>query len=105
MNKDLELIKEALEDAKLENISLYDMEETNPYFNYVFVATASNTRQLGSIIYKFDEKGIKYEHIEGRDSKSWILIDSLDILINIMSKEAREMYNLDNLYINFKKLI
>jgi len=105
MNKELELIKDALEDAKLENISLYDMENTNPFFNYIFIATASNTRQLGSVIYKFDEKNIKYEHIEGRDSKDWILIDSIDVLVNIMSKDARELYNLDNLYSNFKKLI
>ncbi|MBP5342839.1 ribosome silencing factor [bacterium] len=104
MNKELDTILKALDDAKLYNISLYDLCETNPFYNYVFIATASNKRQLQAALREIDEKEITYSHIEGRDT-DWILVDADDILINVMTSESRDLYSLDNLYLNSKKLI
>ena len=104
LNKELETILKALDDAKLFNIKLYDLGYINPFYNYVFIATAMNKRQLGAALRFIDEAKVTYDHIEGRDSE-WILIDAGDILINVMTSESRELYSLDNLYLNAKTLI
>ena len=104
LNKELEVILKALDDAKLFNINLYDLGYVNPFYNYVFIATAMNKRQLSAGLRLIDEAKIEYNHIEGRDSE-WILIDAGDILINIMTSESRDLYNLDNLYLNANKLV
>ena len=104
LNKELEVILKALDDAKLFNINLYDLGFVNPFYNYVFIATAMNKRQLSAGLRFIDEAKIEYEHVEGRDSE-WILIDAGDVLINIMTSEYRDLYNLDSLYLNAKKLV
>lgn len=93
---ELEKIKKVLEDLKLEDIHLYDLDETNPFFNYIFVANALNKRHLKSSIDNIYKENIEYDHIEA--SEEWVLIDMGDIIIHILSKEARELYNLDTLY-------
>jgi len=102
---DIELIKikEALDNAKMMEIHLYDLCETNPFFNYVFVCTAQNKRHLDSVVKYIDEENITYDHIEGEKTE-WLLIDKGDILIHVLTKEKRELYNLDNLYIDYNKL-
>jgi ribosome-associated protein len=35
---------------------------------------------------------------EGADSKDWILIDAGDVIINIMSEDSREHYDLESLW-------
>lgn len=105
MNKELETILKALDDAKLFNINLYDLQSTNPFYNYVFVSTASNKRQLSAALRYIDEAKVQYEHVEGRDSENWVLIDCGDILINIFSKDGRELYDIDSLYLGYNKMI
>ena len=105
MNQELEKILKALDDAKLMNICLYDLENTNPFYNYVFVSTASNKRQLQAALRYIDEAKIEYRHVEGKDSESWILIDCDDVIINVFSKDGRELYDIDSLYYEFNKLI
>lgn len=104
MKEELNQIFKILDESKLFNICLYDLMETNPFYNYVFISTALNKRQLTASLNHLDEASINYHHVEGRDS-DWILVDMGDILINIMTSESRELYSLDNLFISYKKLI
>ena len=105
MNEENKKKLKALDDAKLLNISLYDLESTNPFYNYVFVATAQNKRQLQAALRHIDEAKIEYEHIEGKDSESWLLIDCGETIINIFSKDERELYDIDSLYYEYNKLV
>ncbi len=104
MKEILDKINKALDDAKLFDISLYDLESSNPFYNYVFVATCMNSRQKNASLRFIEEAGITYDHVEGRESDNWLLIDCGEIIINILSREGRETFALDNLYISKKKL-
>jgi ribosome-associated protein len=42
--------------------------------------------------------GLKCKNIEGRDNSSWILVDYGTVIVHVLSREAREFYNLDKLY-------
>mgnify|MGYP003295531201 CR=1 FL=1 len=104
MDKTLTQIIKALDDAKLLNISVYDLDGANPFYNYVIIASAQNKRQMQSSIRYIDEEKIEYDHIEGRNSEEWILIDIENYIVHIFNKESREQYDLDSLYINSKKI-
>ena len=99
---ELKKIKKILEDIKLEDIHLYDLNETNPFFNYIFVANALNKRHLKSSMEHIYKEDVAYDHIEA--SEEWVLIDMGDIIIHILTKEARELYNLDTLYSSYNKI-
>ena len=36
--------------------------------------------------------------VEGKGSSEWVLLDLGDIVVNIMSKSARELYDLESLW-------
>lgn len=91
-------ILEAFDDLKLHDINVYDLLGNNPFFDYMIIATANNINQMRSVVEKFKERNIEFDHVEGQYDSGWILIDALDIIINVMNKESRDNYNLDNIY-------
>ena len=44
------------------------------------------------------EKSISIISVEGKGSSEWVLLDLGDIVVNIMSKSARELYDLESLW-------
>ena len=44
------------------------------------------------------EKSIPIISVEGKGSSEWVLLDLGDIVVNIMSKSARELYDLESLW-------
>ena len=103
MNKKLETLVNALKETKLKDLVVYDLDKTSPFFDYIVVCTAQNKRQLNSAVSLLWEKNIEYDHIEGTGESGWILVDMNDIIFNIMSEEMREQFQLDNVYIKYKK--
>lgn len=100
-----EKIIKALEKAALISITMYDLAESSPLFDYVFIATAKNKKHLSAALKYFDEEKVVYDHVEGYNSSEWMLIDAKDIIIHIMTEEAREQYGLDNVLVCFEKTI
>ena len=49
-------------------------------------------------IYKLKGKKIEILGTEGTESKDWILIDVGEVIINIMSEDSREHYDLESLW-------
>jgi len=100
----LEDVIGCLKDAKLTNITVYDLGKESPLFDYFIIANASNKRQLSAALDKIYEKKLTYDHIEGTNDSGWILLDMDDIIVNIMTDDTRELYNLDSVYIKYKKM-
>ncbi|MFW6319036.1 MAG: ribosome silencing factor [Bacillota bacterium] len=100
----IQLITEALDDIKLKDITVYDMREKSPFFDYFILSTASNTRQLKASINQIKEalSNTKYDikSIEGATSDSWILIDTSDIIINIFTEQERHHYNIEKMWMD-----
>jgi len=105
----LKLIKTLLEDKKAEDISILDVRKHTNIADYFVIATANSSvhaKALAEHLGKeLKNKGIAIDHIEGlNDSAQWILIDLLDTIIHIQTKEAREYYNLDWLWSNAERV-
>lgn len=99
--KKIEIIIQALEDLKLQDIEIYDMRHTSPFFDYFIISSATNNRQLQASVQRVDEALQKYHfataRVEGKNSNSWILMDAKDVIVNIFTKEEREYYNLEKM--------
>lgn len=104
MNEKLSQIVKVLEDSKMNKIVIYDLNMANPFFDYVVIATSTNKRQLKATVENIGKANIPYDHVEGEAESGWVLIDSTDTIINLMSGEARETYALDNIYFEYKKI-
>ena len=101
---ELKDIIKCLNETKLKNTAIYDLRDSSPFFDYFIITSASNKRELNSIINKIWEENLEYDHIEGTSESGWILLDMGTIILNVMSEEARELYSLDSIYMKYKKV-
>ena len=95
------LTKKAILDKKGENVCVYNVKNKNPLCDYVIVCTALNGKNMNAIANSIEEtleeNDIAINHIEGRDSTDWVLVDCNDVIIHIMSEQYREHVKLDDL--------
>ncbi|ACJ76325.1 MAG TPA: ribosome silencing factor [Thermosipho africanus] len=104
----LELIwKKILEKEAIEPVIL-DMSNTNVPTDYFIILTANSNTHMNSlrdtILDLLSEIGKQVIYYDKEDNHEWLIIDASDIVIHIFTKEAREFYDLEGLWIDAKKL-
>jgi ribosome-associated protein len=104
----INVIIDALEGVNLKDIEVYDMREKSPFYDYLIISSATNSRQLNAVVAHIQE-GLaknKFDHarVEGKDSNSWILIDCKDIIVNVFTEEERDFYNLEKMLVEIEKI-
>ena len=91
-----------LDENKLEDIKVYDVERALQFADYFVVATGKNPRHLKAATDELSrelQKGqVKCWGVEGYRDARWILIDMVDVVVHLFVEEAREYYDLDNLW-------
>lgn len=106
--KKIEVIVHALEDIKLQDIEIYDMRTKSPFFDYLIISSATNSRQLQASIQHVSDDLAKHKfphaRVEGKNSNSWVLIDAKDIIVNVFTKEEREYYDLEKMLVEIEKI-
>lgn len=102
MNKYIELIKNALEEKKAEDIQIIDISEISSIADYFIITNGSNLNQVQAISDRVCEvlaqAGLSIRATEGYQTGSWILLDYGDIIIHIFDRESREFYNLERMW-------
>ena len=104
----IEIIVNALEDINASDILVFDTRDKSPFFDYFVVSSATSDRQLQAAITHINQDLAKndFPHpvIEGKNSKSWVLIDCKDIIVNIFTREEREYYNIEKMMVGIEQL-
>ncbi len=91
-----------LEEKKLNDILLLNIQKVNPYFCFFIFATASSTLQLKTLhkeIYKnFSYVLYKNQNPFSQIDSGWVIYDFVDIMLHVFLKEIRSYYNLEKLW-------
>ena len=67
---------------------------------YINVTGRSSTNVMAladEVLYQISLLGREADHTEGRDGRSWILVDYGDVVLNVFDRESRDFYNFDRL--------
>lgn len=97
------------DNKKAENIALLDLREISSVADYFVIVTGSNEPHLRAIVDEITEK-LRIDHnvrpfsTEGVRISPWIVLDFIDVLVHVMNDEFRELYNLENLWGDGKKI-
>ncbi len=91
------------------NITILDLRELTPVFDYFVVATGSSRRQLHAISEEIEEVLKKQYNdrrlgIEGFADSRWILLDFGDVVVHLFDEETRGYYDLENLWAGAKRV-
>lgn len=90
-------------DKKAEDVMVIDLTEFSDVCDYFVIATGANARQVDTIVDEVEEKVAAAfgEHpfsIEGRDQRTWILMDYGSVVVHVFTPEARDYYRLEKLW-------
>lgn len=108
----LETVQNALTDVKAKNITLLNVADLTDVMDYMVIAEGTSKRhvnaladQVGAIAKK---AGFMPLGREGEKDSDWTLVDLGGVVVHIMTKQAREFYDLEGLWSSpdeLKKLV
>ncbi len=97
----VEEIKKTLEEHKIEDVSVVELTNINPYADYYLLGTASNERQLASMEEYIEEaaskNGGEIKRKDGNGESGWIVYDCGEVIVHLFLKQNREEINLEGL--------
>jgi len=96
------LVFDSLDDLKALDISVMDVSDKSSVTDRMIIATGTSSRHNKALLEKLVERA-KRENIlplgvEGQNVSNWMLVDLGDVVVHIMTAEAREYYNLEKLW-------
>ncbi|MEG0918324.1 MAG: ribosome silencing factor [Anaerovoracaceae bacterium] len=96
------LTAKTLESRKGEDILILDIEEKSSIADYFILASASNERLVGSLVDYVEDELAKNDllpkSIEGKKESGWILMDYGDVIVNVLTYEMRDKYNIEKVW-------
>ncbi|MBQ8171985.1 MAG: ribosome silencing factor [Oscillospiraceae bacterium] len=100
--EELEIAVKALDSKKAKDIKAMKVDELTTLTSYFVIASATSTTQVKALAdeveFKLGEKGVQAKSIEGYQSKTWICLDYIDVIVHIFLENDREFYQLEHLW-------
>ncbi|HIT99992.1 MAG TPA: ribosome silencing factor [Candidatus Copromorpha excrementavium] len=93
---------EQLKEKKAMDVAVIDISPKASFADFFVMASGGSDRQMSSLVDNVEEMLEKEEifpkNIEGKRSSGWILMDYGDVVVNIMTAEMREKYDLEKIW-------
>lgn len=91
------------DDKKAQDVVVLDMRDLVTYTDFLTICTARNERQAAAIVDEVrlrvkQEAGLLPGGVEGAGDAGWIILDYLDCVLHVFTPEARERYQLEDLW-------
>jgi ribosome-associated protein len=96
-------LAELADDKKAEDIVALDMRELVSYTDFLVICSARNERQARAIV---DEVRVRVKRdtgllpggVDGAGADGWVVLDYLDCVLHVFTPEARERFQLEDLW-------
>ncbi len=97
-----EHIYKSLYEHKAGNIKVIDISDISIMADCFVIASAGNANHVHALCdYLEDDMrkvGVHYDHVEGYDTASWVLMDYGDVIVHIFDDKYREFYDLEHIW-------
>ena len=89
-------------EKKALDIKIIDVRKITTLTDFFIICTSESSPQTRAISDHINKQmrieGIKVWHIEGYENLDWVLLDYINIVIHIFSKESRDYYDIERLW-------
>lgn len=98
-----DLAVSVLDDAKAEDIQIFDLRQRNTFADYMIIASGFSTRQVKAMSERLVQR-VKRDGrsaplgVEGEEGGEWVLVDLADVVVHMMLPQTRAFYNLEKLW-------
>lgn len=97
-----DVIMSALEEAKGIDIKILDVRKLTDITDCMVIVTGSSDRHVKTLserVLEFmNKQNFSPIGVEGEDSKNWVLVDYVDVIVHIMRERTRKHYDLEGLW-------
>lgn len=97
----LTIAANALNEKKAVNLAALKVDDLTVLTEYFLLASATSSTHVRALAdeveFKLSEQGVSVHHTEGK-ATGWVLLDYGSVIVHVMSREAREFYNLDKMW-------
>jgi ribosome-associated protein len=97
------LCRDYADNKKAENITVLDVRKVSTVTDYFVIATGSSEPHLRAITDAIVD-GLLADHrvkpfaVDGTPRDTWRVMDYFDVIVHVMRKETRELYDLEGLW-------
>ena len=93
---------ECLQSRKGEDLLLIDLRTLSDVTDYFLICTGNSAVHVKALTDALQEgakaAGYRPWHIEGQESRIWVLFDFIDVIVHIFQPKARAFYRLERLW-------
>ena len=95
-------IAETLSARKALDVMIIDISEKSSFADYFVMASAGNERQLEALKDHIEDllepMKIFPKSVEAKRDSGWILMDYGDVIVNVLTLEMRDKYNIEKIW-------
>ena len=95
-------IVEKIEEMKGRDICVLDIKDKADFASFMIITTGNSSRHVKSIgqavALECRNAGVAPIGIEGNDVGEWTLVDLGDVIVHVMTDEARDRFQLEQLW-------
>ena len=89
-------------ERKAQDVMVLDLTGISSATNHFLIASGTSDVQVKAIADhitdELKKEGHRPEHVEGRQTGRWVLLDYIDFVVHVFHPQAREFYQLENLW-------
>ncbi len=86
-----------IDEKRGEEIIIFDLRGLSPITDHFVIATGLSEVHVKNIADHLMKNECP-QHIEGSEASSWVLLDFIDVVVHVFSKDARDFYGLERLW-------
>ncbi len=98
----VKVIEQVVDERKGQNITVLDVRGKTTITDYMVLVTGTSERHARSLCQYVAEKvkllGVAHTGFEGQEGSDWVLLDLGDVILHVMTAQAREFYQLEKLW-------
>ena len=102
-DKILELAIDALKDVKGDKITVLDVKQHTDMMEFMVICAGTSKRHVNAlgqnVMSHLKQHGLQALGAEGKGAENdWVLVDLYDVVVHVMTEEARAFYDLEKLW-------
>lgn len=99
----VDLVIEGIQKIKGQDIAILDVSKLTTLTDYFVICSGNSDTQIKAIADSVEDEirentGEKAWKKEGLQARSWIILDFINIVVHVMSKEKRDFYNIERMW-------
>ena len=89
-------------ERKAHDVSILDLRGISTATDYFVLASGTSAVQVKAIadhvVDDLKKQGVRPQHLEGLRGGRWVLLDYVDFIVHVFHPQARDFYQLENLW-------